>query len=468
MEKREIAVFWFRRDLRLEDNRALWEALCSGSEVLPLFIFDTAILSKLSNNRDKRVDFIYKTLCSIDSRLKKIGSSLTVVNGLPVSVFEDLCNRYNIKAIYCNDDYEPYAVQRDIEVEELLKKRGAKLLRFKDQVIFEKGEILKGDGTPYTVFTPYSKRWIERFNTDPENFAKHYPSETLLDKMIKTEGGEMPTLETFGFNPSGPGDSAPDNSGLIFPWDYSKGEFQKHIFNSDIITDYHNTRNYPALKGTSLLSVHLRFGTVSIRDAVKVARKLNGTWLNELIWREFFKMILYNFPYVTDAPFKRKYSFIEWRNESKDLERWCNGTTGYPLVDAGMRELNQTGLMHNRVRMVTASFLVKHLLIDWRIGEAYFAEKLLDYDLSSNNGNWQWAAGCGCDAAPYFRIFNPVEQAAKYDPDNEYIFKWVPELKPENRGLKNYTVYPVPLVDNKKARERALEVYKRSLNEFGS
>ncbi len=467
MGKREIVVFWFRRDLRLEDNRALWEALSSGSEVLPLFIFDTAILSKLNNKSDKRVDYIYKTLCAIDSRLKKIGSSLTVAKGLPVSVFEDLCDTYNVKAIYCNDDYEPYAIERDIEVEELLKKRGAKLLRFKDQVIFEKGEILKGDGLPYTVFTPYSKRWIEKFNTDPDTFAKHFPSENLLDKFIKTEGGEMPELETFGFYPSGLGNSAPDGSGLIFPWDYSKGEFQKHIFNSDIITDYHNTRNFPALKGTSLLSVHLRFGTVSIRDAVKVAVKLNGTWLNELIWRDFFKMILFNFPYVTDAPFKRKYSFIEWINNSKDLERWCNGTTGYPLVDAGMRELNQTGLMHNRVRMVTASFLVKHLLIDWKIGEAYFAEKLLDYDLSSNNGNWQWAAGCGCDAAPYFRIFNPVEQATKYDPDSEYIFKWVPELKPENRNGKNFTIYPVPLVENKKARERALEVYKRSLNEFG-
>ena len=489
MEKQKIVIHWFRRDLRLNDNSALYKALCSGFPVVPLFIFDTTILDELQSHTeadgltsDKRVDFIHRALSAIQETLSGRGSSLLTAHSSPIEVFEKLLSLFSIVTVYCNEDYEPYAIERDNSVETILKYSGAKLVRVKDQVIFDKREILKSDGSPYTIFTPYSKRWADKLAENRDEALRSYPSEDHLEKLIPIDNlknhinGDnqlywqadvnsaelkigLLSLEQIGFKKSDL-----ELSGVVLPWksDDSPCGYTQQLLNSEIITSYHLTRDIPSLKGTSLLSTHLRFGTVSTRELVAKALITNKVWLNELIWREFFKMILFHFPYVTDAPFKRKYRFIQWRNDETELQRWCNGTTGYPIVDAGMRELNQTGLMHNRVRMITASFLVKHLLIDWRVGEAYFAQKLLDYDLSSNNGNWQWAAGCGCDAAPYFRIFNPWEQTKKFDPNMLYIQKWVPEL---NSGTDGSTIYPEPVIEHKKARERALMVYKNGLME---
>jgi deoxyribodipyrimidine photo-lyase len=489
MDKLKIAIHWFRRDLRINDNAALYKALCSGLPVVPLFIFDTQILDNIklqietgsvinslkmtdantAETGDKRVDFIHRALSAIQQTLSHNGSSLLTVNGNPVKVFEKLLSIFNIVTVYCNEDYEPYAIERDNKIETILNKLGAKLVRVKDQVIFEKREILKSDGSPYTVFTPYSKKWTEALSITKDESLRPYNTANHIDNFISLEtlknllngssagvghNKDEPcigllTLKQIGFKKTDL-----ELSGVVLPW--------QDGFSSEIISSYHLTRNFPALRGTSMLSTHLRFGTVSTRELVAIALEKNRVWLNELIWREFFKMIMFHFPYVTDEPFKKKYRFIQWRNDAAELERWCNGTTGYPIVDAGMRELNQTGLMHNRVRMITASFLIKHLLIDWRVGEAYFAQKLLDYDLSSNNGNWQWAAGCGCDAAPYFRVFNPWEQTKRFDPQMEYIKKWVPEAV--NTGDDSgFNEYPAPVIEHKKARERALEVYKNSL-----
>lgn len=447
MKKTDVAICWFRRDLRISDNVAFWQALNSGLPVIPLFIFDTTILDRLEQgSAHKRVNFIYNALSYMEEEFKKVGSFLLNIKGNPIDVFNYLANgEFNklieIKAVYCNKDYEQSAIERDALVEALLAKKGIPLHSFKDQVIFEKDQILKKDGTPYSVYTPYSRKWIEKLESSPAEHLREYKTEPMLGKLLSGHSirTSLPTIEEIGF--------APAQLNIQLPY-----SIPQHI-----IENYSQTRNFPAIEGTSGISPHLRFGTISIREAVRFAIELsNITWLKELIWRDFFKMILFQFPYVQNQPFKSKYSFIEWRNNPNELEAWCNGNTGYPIVDAGMRELNATGLMHNRVRMITASFLVKHLLIDWRVGEVYFAEKLLDYDLSSNNGNWQWAASTGCDAVPYFRIFNPYEQARKFDPNNEYIKKWVPEL-----GSKTY---PAPICDHKEARERALKTYKKALS----
>lgn len=456
MTGRKINIFWFRRDLRTEDNKGLFFSLSTGvCQALPLFIFDTEILSQLDSAGDKRVDFIIQSLKSVDLQL---GGNLMCAAGKPVDVFEKLLTSFNIGAVYCNEDYEPYAVKRDIEIKELLLKRGVRLVEFKDHVIFSKKEILKPDSTPYTVYTPYSKRWRSKFEEDPKFFTASFSSSALIKNVVNPGQypqfpescskvkffKRVPSHEEIGFSPAG--FSAPP-----FP-----------SINTDAIKNYGSTRDYPHLAGgTSKLGMHIRFGNVSIRRLVSVAYEYSSEWLNELIWREFFQSIIFHFPYSANSPFKQKYSQIEWRNDKGDIERWCKGLTGYPIVDAGMRELNETGYMHNRVRMITASFLTKHLLVDWRVGEAWFASKLLDYDLASNVGNWQWAAGCGCDAAPYFRIFNPAEQARKFDPANKYIHRWVPELK--NSGNISY---PEPIVDHRFARERALQVFRDSLNEI--
>ncbi len=429
----EISIFWFRRDFRLHDNKGLFYALKNNSNVLPVFIFDSEILDHLSS-ADKRVEFIHQEIQSLQKALKKTGSSIYVEHGNPIMVFKNILSRYSVGQVFFNHDYEPYALERDKEITAFLENKGIKVHTFKDQVIAEKDNILKKDGKPYTVYTPYMKKWKEKYTAEQ---IEKYPSEKHKNNFLKVNPLKTPTLKEMGFQSTGQ-------------------QFPERSFNEELIRNYHNTRDLPSIKGTSRLSIHFRFGTISIREAFRKAFELNETWLNELIWREFYMMILWHFPGVTDHAFKTAYDNIEWRNNEKEFTAWYRGKTGYPMVDAGLRELNETGYMHNRVRMIAASFLTKHLLIDWRWGESYFAEKLLDYELSSNNGGWQWAAGSGCDAAPYFRIFNPEIQAKKFDPELKYIKRWVPELGRQD--------YPQPIVEHKFARERALYNYKKALN----
>ena len=428
-----ISIFWFRRDLRLSDNHGLAEALESTENVLPIFIFDTEILSKLENKEDKRVDFIVQVLQVLNSFLEKTGKSIKILQGNPLQVFKKLTEDHEIENVFCNEDYEPSALKRDQEISDFLSQKNIGFQSYKDQVHFHKDDILKSDGTPYSIYTPYSKQWLLKYESEKVEF---YSSEKLLQNLIDVEKQEI-SLEKIGF---------------------LKTEYQFEIpkINSSILKTYHETRNFPTTP-TSEMSVHLRFGTISVRKLAAEARKLNETYLKELIWREFFMQILYHYPKVVHESFKRKYDHISWLYDEELLIKWQEGKTGYPIVDAGMRELNETGFMHNRVRMVCASFFTKHLLMDWRIGEAYFAEKLLDYDLSANNGNWQWSAGTGCDSAPYFRVFNPEEQQKKFDPDFKYIKKWVKEF--------GTNVYPKPIVEHKFARLRALETYKKGLQE---
>lgn len=426
----ETALFWFRRDLRLVDNAGLYHALKKEKSVMPVFIFDTCILDKLEDKKDRRVDFIHQSLVELKTELEKLGASVLVLHGDPVEIFRVL----HPKAVYCNHDYEPYAIERDKKIRNDLLHRGINFYSFKDQVIFEKDEVVKDDGSPYTIFTPYSKKWKSKLNSF---YLKSYPTEKYFSGLTRLNPLPLISLNEIGF----------EKTDAVFP---------ERKIRLGVIENYHLTRNYPSLHGTSRLSVHLRFGTVSIRKLTSIALKKNETWLNELIWRDFYHMILWRFPYVENKSFKPQYDHIEWRNSEKEFDAWCNGQTGFPIVDAGMRELNATGYMHNRVRMVVASFLTKHLLIDWRWGEAYFAKKLLDYDLAANNGGWQWAAGCGCDAAPYFRVFNPALQMKKFDPELKYTRAWVPEFGTER--------YPQPIVNHVKARERILTVYKNALS----
>lgn len=432
-KKTECSIFWFRRDLRLNDNAGLFEALNNSSSVLPLFLFDTEILDSLQSKDDKRVAFIHQAICALQNEIERVGGSMLVKHGSPVAVFEKLLDEYAVTTVYANSDYEPKAIERDGMISEMLKKKGIPLKLFKDQVIFEKSEIVKSDGSPFQVFTPYSRAWKHQLS---QSKLELLPSENLLNNFFKTTAKPIPSIEEIGFK------------NIEIP-------ASQPVVDRSVILHYPETRNFPYLNGTSNLSVHLRFGTISVRAVVKTALDLNEEFLNELIWREFFMMILYTHPYVAEGCFKKKYNAVVWRNNVEEFWKWCLGETGYPIVDAGMRELNETGLMHNRVRMIVASFLTKHLLIDWRWGEAYFAEKLLDYELSSNNGNWQWSAGCGCDAAPYFRVFNPYEQVKKFDPDLIYTRKWV-------KNLDEFD-YPTPMVEHKFARERFLKVFKAAL-----
>lgn len=424
----KINIFWFRRDLRLEDNAGLYHALNSGLKVLPVFILDTDILNHLEDKADKRVDYIHQALDSINKELNLHNSGLKVCHGKPLDIFKNLMDEFEIDTVFCNRDYEPQAIKRDAEVAGFLEKSGIKFSDFKDQVIFEKQDILKSDQSPYTIFTPYSKKWKENLRE-----IEIYPTDFSQFALLKGNK-DILTLEDIGFKKT-------------------EIKFVKPTIDTKIVNSYHQYRDFPAMDHTTHLGIALRFGTVSVRRCVTFALEHNETWLNELIWREFFMQILFHFPYAVTHCFKKKYEDIPWRNNEEEFKAWCEGKTGYPIVDAGMRELNETGFMHNRVRMITASFLTKHLLIDWRWGEAYFATKLLDYDLSANNGNWQWAAGCGCDAAPYFRIFNPEEQTKKFDKELKYIKKWLPG---------SYDIKP--MVEHKFARERALETYKKALN----
>lgn len=433
--KQRVNIWWLRRDLRLEDNAALYHALQQGIPVQPVFIFDTNILDDLPSKDDKRVAFIHAVLLKLQEQLSNHGASLDVFHGTPREAFEHYSNKYKVVAVHTANDYEPYARERDSEVAKLLALKGIAFHSWKDQVIFEKEEILKDDGRPYTVFTPYSKKWKARLN---DFYIKSYPTSSYFTHFYQQEALAIPGLKKLGFNS-----------------DAYKFEWPK--IPSAIIKNYDKTRDTPAIAGTSRLSLHLRFGTISIRALAREALRDNETYLNELIWRDFYQMILWHFPHVVGHAFKPAYDHIPWRNNEEEFDAWKTGQTGYPIVDAGMRELNTTGYMHNRVRMIVASFLSKHLLIDWRWGEAYFAEKLMDYDLAANNGGWQWAAGSGCDAAPYFRVFNPALQTQKFDPKLEYVKKWVPELDSFD--------YPQPIVAHDFARKRALDVYKKALNE---
>lgn len=427
-----MVIHWFRRDLRLEDNAALYSALKSGEGVLPIFIFDTSILDQLPKD-DARVTFIHQRLKAIHAELQQCGSGLAVFYGPPLEVLKNLIEKETITALFINHDYEPYARKRDKAVFELLQSKGIGLKTAKDQVIFEKSEVVKDDGKPYLVYTPFSRKWKERLQQNP--FVS-FPSEAHLDKVVQHKYPFL-NLQDMGF----------ETTNIQLPEPRTSLE---------LMEQYESTRNFPAEKGTSLLGLPLRFGAVSIRALVKKALSVsNPTFLSELIWREFFMQILWHFPQTTQKSFKEKYDAIRWDNNEIMFNRWCEGTTGYPIVDAGMRELNATGFMHNRVRMITASFLCKHLLIDWRWGEAYFALKLLDYEQASNVGNWQWAAGSGVDAAPYFRIFNPTEQLKKFDTKGTYTKKWVPEW-----GTIKYNE---PIIDHKEARERCLKVYKEAV-----
>jgi deoxyribodipyrimidine photo-lyase len=434
MAKIKINICWFRRDLRLQDNHAFSQALQAGLPVLPLFIFDRAILDQLEDKADRRVEFIQGAITVMQQQLVKKGSAMEVHYGLPHEILEKLSNRFEIDTVFTNHDYEAYARERDAAIESMLTAKGIRFQTFKDQVIFEKDEVVKDDGKPYTVFTPYSRKWKAKLTNSSFN---RFETESYFKNLFRHENKSVPTLKEMGF----------EATNSPFPSAEAKTEIIKY---------YKEQRDIPSIKGTSRLGVHLRFGTISIRELARTASTLSESFLNELIWRDFYHMILWQFPHVGKGnAFRKEYEMIEWRNNEVEFERWCNGTTGYPIVDAGMRELNETGFMHNRVRMIVASFLTKHLLIDWRWGEAYFAKKLLDFDLAANNGGWQWAAGSGCDAAPYFRIFNPYLQTKKFDPALKYIRKWVPEFE-------EFT-YPKPVVEHEVARKRCLEVYSKAL-----
>jgi len=433
--KEKYSLFWFRRDLRLKDNAALHHAIKSGKRVLCLFIFDTEILDQLERNDDTRVSFIHKQLQKINQQLINLGSRLIVKNGAVLSCFQEFSQEYSMANVYTNKDYEPFAIARDQLISDYLKTQNIGYHEFKDHVIFEKGDVTKKDGLPYTVYTPYMKKWRENFSSE---LSKEYDVQLQKENFAPLPPMDIPNLESIGFI----------KSELPIP---------EYDLSAETLYNYKLLRDFPSKNATSKLGIHLRFGTISIRQAVSIAKSGNDQFLNELIWREFFMQILANFPYVETSCFKKKYESIKWRNNETEFELWCNGQTGYPMVDAGMRELLATGTMHNRVRMVVASFLCKHLLIDWRWGEAWFANHLLDYEQSSNNGNWQWAAGCGCDAAPYFRIFNPYEQARRFDPKQEYIRKWIPEIDTNK--------YPKAMVEHKFARQRALDTYSKALKE---
>ena len=430
MSKPPIAIFWFRRDLRLVDNTGLYHALSSDLPVLPVFIFDDDILENLQKD-DPRVNFIHENLKEMDTQLTAFESGVLIKKGMVEDVWKELTSTYNVKKVFFNKDYEPYAIKRDQAIKAFLENSGVAVCQYKDDVIFEEKEVLKDDGLPYLVFTPYKNKWLRTFATT--KFETIAYQKDRLENCYKFENN-FKSLSSIGFT---------ESSIKVKP------------YNLDAMNDYEDHRNFPAQDKTSYLSPHLRFGTVSIRKLVAMAMQKNATFLSELIWREFFKVILFHFPKVVTNNFRAAYDGVQWRNDSQGFKKWCDGETGYPIVDAGMRELNATGYIHNRTRMVVASFLCKHLLIDWRLGEAYFAEKLLDYELSSNNGNWQWAAGTGVDASPYFRVFNPESQQKKFDKDCVYIRKWVKDF--------DELTYPKPMVEHKFASERAIATYKAGI-----
>jgi deoxyribodipyrimidine photo-lyase len=419
-------LFWHRRDIRISDNKGLYEALISSHQVIPVFVFDSNILSELPDN-DRRVNLIYDQLMEVRVSYQAHGGDILIQQGNPIQVIPELCASLGCSAVYTNSDYEPYAISRDQQIKDSLERQGLSFHSFKDQVVFEPHEVLKKDGTPYTVFTPFKRRWLEHLRKS--------------DYQAWDSEGQLAALEQIRYNTPSKSDLGIVDQAYFLP-----------TLVKENIDNYEENRNFPAVNKCSFSSVYLRFGMVSARSLVRASVDRNETYLSELVWREFFMMILWHFPKVVHSNFRAKYDGIQWRNNKEEFEAWCKGETGYPIVDAGMRELNETGYMHNRVRMIVASFLCKHLLIDWRWGEAYFAKQLMDFELSSNNGNWQWAAGTGCDASPYFRVFNPYEQTKKFDKKLEYIKKWVPDL--------NEFSYPQAIVEHTFARKRAIDEYK--------
>lgn len=437
-QNQPLVFFWFRRDLRLMDNNGLFHALQSGLPVQCVFIFDRHILDQLDDKDDRRVAFIHYHLRKINLELKKYNSRLLTVYDTPENAWKTLIGKYNVRAVYTNHDYEPYAIRRDEKIRSLLNERGISFHTFKDQVIFEKNEVVKEDGRPYTVFTPYSRKYLQLLDSSK---YQSFPSEKFLKNLKAEQWEDIIPPEEMGFKNSGE-------------------SWEPEWPSLSLLKNYEVNRDFPALAGTSKMSVHLRFGTVSIRKLVSNVINKSPRYLNELIWREFYMMLLWHFPHLVHKPFKKEFENVRWRNNEAEFERWCNGMTGFPMVDAGMRELNTTGYMHNRLRMITASFLSKHLLIDWRWGEAYFASKLLDFELSSNNGGWQWAAGCGADAAPYFRIFNPTEQQKRFDPEFKYIKRWIPEF--------GTSAYPAPVIEHRFARQRCLDTFKEAMTKKAS
>lgn len=433
----DVAVYWHRRDLRIQDNAGLYKALKSGLKVQPIFIFDANILEELPKT-DQRVLFIHQEIERLKQEYATHNCDLKVFFSTPNKVFESLVNsdEFKVKQVNANRDYEPYALERDKNIFDFLKKKNIEFFGAKDHVIFEKDEVMKDDGTPYKVYTPYMRKWKAKLNSF---YLSSYPTQKYLSQLFSaTNTSSIPTLAEMGFSSE------------------QTQEFPKRDFPKLIIETYGETRDFPAVLGTSRLSLHLRFGTISIRELSRSAMHWNEKYFNELIWREFYQMILYHFPYSVQKSFKPTYDVIPWEENEQNFTAWCEGKTGYPMVDAGMRELNETGFMHNRVRMIVASFLTKHLLIDWRRGEAYFAEKLLDFELASNVGGWQWAASSGVDAQPYFRVFNPESQLKKFDKEEKYIRKWIPEY--------GTSAYPKPIVEHKTAREKAIRVFKEALS----
>jgi deoxyribodipyrimidine photo-lyase len=451
MQQTKITIFWHRRDLRLEDNAGLYRALKAKQNVVSLFIFDKNILDKLEDKKDARVQFIHDNILRLKQELQAIGSDMLVFYGQPIDIWQQILSTYEVEAVFTNRDWETYAQQRDEAVKTILSAKQIPFYDYKDHLIFDKNEVLKDDGKPYTVFSPYARKWMARLDkkmskytnangeeNDISYYLKPYPTTTYFHHFIKNDMAipACPSLSDMGFEPT-------DTT------------IPSQTVATSIIKNYDKQRNFPAILGTSRLGIHFRFGTISIREKALKALYLNQTYLNELIWRDFYAQILAHFPHVQTNAFRKEYELIAWRNNEEEFDKWCKGKTGYPIVDAGMRELNTTGYMHNRVRMIVASFLTKHLLMDWRLGEAYFAKKLIDFDLASNNGGWQWAAGCGTDAAPYFRLFNPEEQMKKFDGDKKYVKQWVPEY-----GTIHYVK---PIVEHKFARERCLTAYKEGL-----
>lgn len=429
-------LFWFRRDLRLYDNEGLHRALLASGKVLPVFVFDKVILDDLEERDDPRVTFIYREILKIKAKLKGWGSDLLTYYGTPMQAFIHWKEKYpEIEAVFTNHDFEVYAKNRDKEIAEFLKQNGVKFNHFKDHVIFEGKEIVTAEGNPMSVYSPYAKKWRD-FLTD--DMLEEREVEGLKENFFQVdEIDDVPTLASMNF------------------WENDFPFPEKKVTPAEL-KEYAESRNFPAADGTTHLSLHLRFGTVSIRQAVKAGLQYSDKWLSELIWRDFYAQVLDNNPRVEQESFRPEYDNIKWRNNEAEFKAWCQGKTGYPMVDAGMRQLNTEHWMHNRLRMVTASFLCKHLLIDWRWGDAYFARKLLDYDLASNNGGWQWAAGSGTDAAPYFRIFNPSLQWEKFDKKSEFVRQYVPEYQSQEY-ISN------PIVEHNFARKRALEVYAKAV-----